>query len=546
MNRSPGRFNRTGRAPASTSTPYRRPTQSRGNRNGLWITCGVIAVILVCVTTVVAMGGFGALLAWANPQSVPTPSTSNVSPPPTDIPPNNQPSSGPANPIPYEAVVQIWAMAYDNNGQLQPSWTGSGSIITPDGYILTNAHVVLPDRYYPVDALIIAMSTQEDRPPEARYYAQVYQADERLDIAVIRIISDMSSNPVNYAGLNLPYVPLGDPDGLRLGDAITIIGYPGIGGETITLTRGEVSGFTAEAGYGDRAFIKTSATIAGGNSGGLAADANGYLVGIPTQLGYGGDDQFVDCRVLADTNRDGTIDDRDACIPTGGFINALRPVNLALPLIAAARNGQINVASSGAPASVQPTTGSVVFSDDFSNPNSGWDRYSAANGSTDYNNGSYLISILVDQYLFWANPGRDFTDVIVEVAAAKVGGTSQVDKDDDNNYGVICRHRDTDNFYVLVISSDGYYGIRKRVNGSDLGFIGLDGMGFSEVINQGNASNNIRGECIGSTLRLIVNDYLLLEVQDSDIRSGDVGLMAGTFSAASTDISFDNFVVSTP
>ncbi len=465
---------------------------------------------------------------------------------PTSETPTAAPTSRAQNAIPYEAVVQIWAMTYDNNGQLQPSWTGSGTIITPDGYILTNAHVVLPDQYYPVDALIVAMSASEDRPPEARYYAQVYQADEKLDIAVIRIIRDMNSNDVNHASLNLPYVPLGDPSQLRLGDAITIIGYPGIGGETITLTRGEVSGFTSEPGYGDRAFIKTSATIAGGNSGGLAADANGYLVGIPTQLGYGGDDQFVDCRVLADTNRDGQIDDRDACIPTGGFINALRPINLALPLIAAARNGQINVASAGAPVSVQPASGTLVFSDDFSSANSGWDRYSDSNGGTDYADGGYLISILTDFYLFWANPGRDFDDVIVEVSASKVGGTSGVDIDDDNNYGIICRHRDVDNFYVLVISSDGYYGIRKRVNGGDIDFIGLDGMGYDEVINQGNATNTIRGECIGNTLRLIVNGYLLLEVEDDDIRSGDVGLMGGTFNATRTDILFDDFRVSTP
>ncbi|MBI3158650.1 MAG: trypsin-like peptidase domain-containing protein [Chloroflexi bacterium] len=449
--------------------------------------------------------------------------------------------------IPYQAVVQIWAMYYDESGQLQPGWTGSGSIITPDGFILTNAHVVLPDRYFPVDALIIAMTTSEDRPPEARYFAQVYQADVAMDIAVIRVIADLNNNPVTHSGLNLPYVPLGDPDSLRLGDLITIIGYPGIGGETVTVTRGEVSGFTSEAPYGDRAFIKTSATIAGGNSGGMAADSNGLLVGIPTQLGYGGDDQFVDCRVLADTNRDGQVDENDACVPTGGFINALRPINLALPLIAAARNGQINVQSAQPSVVTQPVSGSVVFTDDFSSVNSGWDRYTDSSGSTDYANGSYVISVFIDTYLFWANPGRDFGDVIVEVEATKFGGTSGVDKDDDNNYGVICRHQDVENFYVLVISSDGYYGIRKRFRGAgELAFIGLDGMGYSDVINQGNATNSIRAECIGNTIRLIVNGYLLLEVQDNDVRSGDVGLMAGTFSAGRVDVAFDNLVVSTP
>jgi S1-C subfamily serine protease len=148
---------------------------------------------------------------------------------------------------------------------------------------------------------------------------------------------------VNYAALNLPVVPLGDSDALAIGDDLIILGYPGIGGATITLTSGKVAGFTAQGGLGDRAFIKTSATIAGGNSGGLAANTAGELVGIPTQLGYGGDDQFVDCRVLVDTNGDGRVDERDDCVPTGGFINALRPVNLALPLIERAKAGQINI-----------------------------------------------------------------------------------------------------------------------------------------------------------------------------------------------------------
>jgi hypothetical protein len=66
----------------------------------------------------------------------------------------------------------------------------------------------------------------------------------------------------------------------------------------------------------------------------VALDQFGRLVAIPTQLGYGqqsGD--LVDCRVVADTNGDGNVDQRDVCVPVGGFINALRPVNLAKPLI---------------------------------------------------------------------------------------------------------------------------------------------------------------------------------------------------------------------
>ncbi|MEA4910176.1 MAG: trypsin-like peptidase domain-containing protein, partial [Anaerolineaceae bacterium] len=205
----------------------------------------------------------------------------------------------PASRIPYNAVVQIIALV-NLDGSVQAGWTGSGSLISPDGLILTNAHVVLSDPYYHVEDLVVALTVAQDAPPEARYYAQVLQADAALDLAVIKITTDLDGNPVDLAALNLPTVPLGDSDQLSLGDSLVIIGYPGIGGETITLTRGEVSGFTSDRGYGNRSFIKTSAAIAGGNSGGLAANENGQLVGVPTQVGYGGEGEIVDCRALAD------------------------------------------------------------------------------------------------------------------------------------------------------------------------------------------------------------------------------------------------------
>jgi len=313
-----------------------------------WITCGVIVVIVICIGAVIAFGG----LAWIGSllEDAPTGVVENDSDDDNDFPtpgaaedtasgmgptPTMNPQVGNAS-VPFEAVVQIIAL-YLEDGEYYVGWTGSGTVITPQGLILTNAHVVLPDRYFNVDALAVAFTTQEDQEPEAQFFAEVLQADAALDIAVIQIVSDLDENSINPAELNLPFVPLGNADDVRLGDSVTILGYPGIGGETITLTRGEVSGFTSEEGRGDRAFIKTSATIAGGNSGGLAADENGYLIGVPTQLGYGGDDQFVDCRVLADTNRDGQVNEDDNCIPTGGFINALRPINLAMPLIPKSR-----------------------------------------------------------------------------------------------------------------------------------------------------------------------------------------------------------------
>jgi hypothetical protein len=75
-----------------------------------------------------------------------------------------------------------------------------------------------------------------------------------------------------------------------------------------------------------------------------AFNADGELVAVPTALGSGAEEGgLADCRQLVDTNRDGVVDDMDTCVPLGGFINALRPVSLALPLIEAARQGEAYV-----------------------------------------------------------------------------------------------------------------------------------------------------------------------------------------------------------
>ncbi|MEW6569485.1 MAG: serine protease [Chloroflexota bacterium] len=249
------------------------------------------------------------------------------------------------------ATVQVLAMVRQG-GQFSPVWSGSGSIITPDGLILTNAHVV-DDRYDEYTHLGVAVLKQTDRPPELRYLAEIAAVDYGLDLAVIRIVSDLNGSPVS---LNLSTIAIGDSDEVEIGDPLQILGYPGIGGETITFTEGAVSGFTSDRLVDGRAWIKTDATIAGGNSGGTGANAAGELIGVPTTASSGAEEgEVVDCRPVVDTNRDGQVDDRDTCVPIGGFINGLRPVNLALPLIEAALSGAVY--HSGVVSQVEPAGG---------------------------------------------------------------------------------------------------------------------------------------------------------------------------------------------
>jgi S1-C subfamily serine protease len=276
---------------------------------------------------------FAAALACTPFGPTPAPTQPAETPPPAPVVSPTSPSRSVADLA--AATVQIVAMVRGGGG-FTPVWSGSGTIISADGLILTNAHVV-DDRYGDYTDLVVAILKNTDRPPELAYLAEIAAVDYGLDLAVIRIVSDLEGTPVSA---ELPFVTLGDSDSVEIGDGLQILGYPGIGGETVTFTEGAVSGFTTDRGVDGRAWIKTDATIAGGNSGGLGANELGELIGVPTRASAGPDEgDVVDCRPVADTNRDGNIDEFDTCVPIGGFINGLRPVNLALPLIEAARSG---------------------------------------------------------------------------------------------------------------------------------------------------------------------------------------------------------------
>lgn len=199
-----------------------------------------------------------------------------------------------------------------------------------------------------------------------------------------------------------------------------------------------------------------------------------------------------------------------------------------------------NLSPVSTPAGGGQQPSNILFSDDFSNTNSGWDRVQDDSGVTDYANGGYRIFAGEANYDAWANPSKSFPgDVRVEVDATKSGGP------DDNDFGLICRYQDLGNFYFFLISSDGYAGIGKYEGGTQQ-LISAAEMQKVDGITPGAATNHIRADCIGSELKLYVNGNLVATATDSSFTSGDVGLMAGTFDTAGTDILFDNFYVYKP
>jgi S1-C subfamily serine protease len=147
---------------------------------------------------------------------------------------------------------------------------GSGVVIGPEGWIVTNSHVIHLSNGKQADAISVEF------PDRRRYDAEVIGDDPLTDLALLKI-----------KATGLPFLHLADSDGVRVGDPVYAVGNPFKIG--ITATKGMVSAvrranlnLTTQGGY--ESYIQTDAAINPGNSGGVLADRHGRLVGINTAI----------------------------------------------------------------------------------------------------------------------------------------------------------------------------------------------------------------------------------------------------------------------
>ncbi len=183
--------------------------------------------------------------------------------------------------------------------------------------------------------------------------------------------------------------------------------------------------------------------------------------------------------------------------------------------------------------------GEILFQDDFSVVNGVWTTWDQAGSAVTYYEGGLRIWIGQTNYDYWTRPGKRYADARVEVDAARLSGA------DDNDFGLICRYRNGENFYSFVISSDGYYGI-VRVQNGEYNLLTGDTLQFSAEIHQGDGVNRLRADCVGSKLTLWVNGKQVAQAEDTAFQSGEVGLIAGSYDSGGVDIFFDNFIVIKP
>ncbi|MBT4034406.1 MAG: Do family serine endopeptidase [Candidatus Marinimicrobia bacterium] len=159
---------------------------------------------------------------------------------------------------------QLWPFLPDGNREMKSTSLGSGIIISKDGYILTNNHVVEKG-----ENIKVQFSDNKE------YDAEVIGADPKTDVALIKVDAK-----------NLKPIKMGDSDKIRVGEWVLAIGSPFSGSLSQTVTQGIVSATgRSSVGLNDyENFIQTDAAINPGNSGGALVNLDGELVGMNSAI----------------------------------------------------------------------------------------------------------------------------------------------------------------------------------------------------------------------------------------------------------------------
>lgn len=185
----------------------------------------------------------------------------------------------PVTPAANFATVKIYSYNLTNNDQVREKALASGTIIDPAGLVLTNHHVVTDEHEEDYEAFAICLPESQQAEPPCKFTAALIAKDKSYDIALLKIQPrDIEGNLVP----DFPFLPWQTEKALPVSSTeIEVLGYPGIGGDTLTATAGQVSGYEEKEGI---QFGKTDATIDQGNSGGTVQDLAGNFLGVPSYL----------------------------------------------------------------------------------------------------------------------------------------------------------------------------------------------------------------------------------------------------------------------
>tara|TARA_X000000368_G_scaffold18845_1_gene14905 strand:- start:1464 stop:2858 length:1395 start_codon:yes stop_codon:yes gene_type:complete len=158
----------------------------------------------------------------------------------------------------------LWDLFYGNSDDRTTIGTGSGVIVSSDGYIITNNHVI-------ENATQIEVTTNDNK----SFDAELIGTDQNSDIAVLKISGES----------RFPYIRFADSDQTKIGEWVLAVGNPF--NLTSTVTAGIISAKSRDLNDYDsknQSFIQTDAAVNSGNSGGALVNINGDLIGINTAI----------------------------------------------------------------------------------------------------------------------------------------------------------------------------------------------------------------------------------------------------------------------
>lgn len=255
------------------NVPTRKNTRSG---NGIWVVASVLAIIFFI--------WLGNLIISSDTPSTTTPVSVSTPAPASSMKEVTYNQEEIAS-----SVVNIYCQSTRSDEDVSG---GSGTIMTEEGIILTNSHIIPQDDkniYVDETGCIVILPDPSSGQAKEMYWAKPISFEEisdKYDLAFLSIYAAYKDEETNKLMGSYPRkFPSFDGttrcenENIQLGESVRIFGYPEIsGGHSLTITDGIVSSFPGDG------LVVTSAKISNGNSGGLAVDRNGCMIGIPSMV----------------------------------------------------------------------------------------------------------------------------------------------------------------------------------------------------------------------------------------------------------------------
>ena len=256
-----------GRDTAALGVPRKRAA----NAKLLWLI--PLGVVLVAILTLLARTAIDRATNWAAPRR-----DLSITPA-TQVTPSQLAGDASSTAATLERAQRSTVLVLVPDPSATHISRGSGAVVSAEGLILTNYHVLTDEggTLLNEQALALVGLTRDVRQPPDEWYIGVLVAHDTLrDLAVLRLVADRSGRPLRQARFDA--MSIANSDELSMGQPLIGLGFPTLGGNTLTLTRGSMAGFaTNDAGI---QLGKTDSDLLPGSSGGAVLDQQGELIGV--------------------------------------------------------------------------------------------------------------------------------------------------------------------------------------------------------------------------------------------------------------------------